>query len=516
MPRRIASALILLFVLSLPCAVRAQPASVDLKMAETINSAGMGRTQVALYVVDLETGRPVVRAKQDEGMIPASNLKLITSAAALGTLGPDFAFETRLLLLNPQADDKAPHDSAILMVKGDGDPAFGDEGVLRRFGNEVGDVEAMIQLWIDAVKKAGITRVSRIIIDDSIFDTTFVHPTWPVDQLNLWYCAQVAGLNFYTNCLDVYPVPSSVANDSPFVRVLPSSPFIATTNMATTGAGDTFWVSRRPGTNELTFRGSVKNKRVRPVNVTVHDPPLFFGRIFADRLAKAGVATGAVNRPTPQDAPGGGKALHVIRTPLSIVLARCNKNSQNLYAEALFKRIGFKATGAPGSFDNGAAAVRLFLQKRIGTAAAAVHAADGSGMSRDNRVTARIMVDVLAAMQKDAKLARPYRESLSIAGADGTLSNRMKGLKGRVYAKTGYINGVSCLSGYYIAPGGPGGAGAKPRANAGASPVGQSDADDGPVIAFSFLFNDIRVPLEKVLSTQNELVKILDETYGGK
>ena len=507
MLRRFAYALALLVVSSLPGAVSAQLASVDLKMAETIHSAGMGKTEVSLYVVDLETGRPIVRSKQDESMIPASNLKIITSAAALGTLGHDFVFETRLALLNPQADDKAPQNDAILIVKGDGDPAFGDDTVLRKYGNQIGDVEAMIQLWIDAVKKANITRVSRIIIDDSIFDTTFVHPSWPIDQLNRWYCAQVAGLNFYTNCLDVYPVPSTIAGDSPFVRLLPTAPFIPTTNIASTGNSDTFWISRRLGTNELTFRGSVKNKRTSPVHVTIHDPSLFFGQILADRLNKAGIPVAAVGRPTPQDVLGAGKPLHIIRTPLNIVLARCNKNSQNLYAEALFKRIGFKATGAPGSFDNGAAAVRLFLQKKIGTAAAAVHTADGSGMSRDNRVTARIMVDVLAAMQKDPKLAKLYRESLSIAGTDGTLHDRMKGLKGRVYAKTGYINGVSCLSGYYIAPNN------KAKANTGTSPVGQSDVDDGPAVAFSFLFNEIRVPLDKVLRTQNELVKILDEAY---
>jgi hypothetical protein len=131
-------------------------------------------------------------------------------------------------------------------------------------------------------------------------------------------------------------------------------------------------------------------------------------------------------------------------------------------------------------------------------------------MSRDNRVTARVMVDVLAAMHKDAKLGKMYRESMSIAGVDGTLDDRMKGLKGRVHAKTGYINGVSCLSGYYIAPGN------KLRANTGAAPTDQSDVDDGPAVAFSFLFNEIKVPLDTVLRTQNELVKILDEAYAPK
>lgn len=504
--------LIITFVLACATAplIAAGPDDVDLRIADLIRSSGMGKTAISLYAVDLQTNRPIVRSNQDDSMIPASNLKLLTTAAALGTLGPDFMFETKLGLLNPKADATAAHLDAVLVVKGDGDPAFGDDTVLRQYGNQTSDVEAMIQLWVDAVKKANIQKVSRIIIDDSIFDTTFVHHTWPADQLNRWYCAQVAGLNFYTNCLDVYPVPSTVFNDSPMVRLLPTAPFVPTTNLAITSRDDTFWISRKLGTNELTFRGSVKNKRLKPVNVTIHDPPLFFGRILADRLNKAGIAVAQVGRPTPQDVLGAGKPLHVIRTPLHIVLARCNKNSQNLYAEALFKRIGFKATGAPGSFENGAAAVRVFLQKQIGTAAATVRTADGSGMSRDNRVTARIMVDVLSVMHKDAKLAKPYRQSLSIAGVDGTLDDRMKNLKGRVYGKTGYINGVSCLSGYYIAPS------AQPKANTGANPTALADADDGRIVAFSFLFNDLRVPLDVVLRVQNEVVRLMDEAYAGK
>ncbi len=490
--------------------VAAPADNVDVRMADVIRAAGMGRTQISLYAMDLSSGRPIVRSRQDESMIPASNLKVITSAAAMGTLGHDFTFETKLSLLNPPANANARQADAILIVKGDGDPAFGDETVLRQHGNQVGDVEALIQLWVDAVKKANITKVARIIVDDSVFDTTFVHPSWPADQLNRWYSAQVAGINFYTNCLDIYPVPSTVPGDSPFVRVLPAAPFISTTNLATTGQGDTFWISRRLGSNEFTFRGSVRNKRLQPVHVTFHDPPMFFGQILADRLAKAGIAVAAVGRPTPEDVLGEGKPLHVIRTPLHLVLARCNKNSQNLYAEALFKRIGFKATGAPGSFDNGAAAVRLFLQKEIGTAAAAVRTADGCGLSRDNRVTARIMVDLLTAMHKNEKLGKPFRQSLSIAGVDGTLSSRMKNVKGRVYAKTGYINGVSCLSGYYIAPS------AKPKANTGVNPSGENDADDGTVVAFSFLFNDIQVGLDVVLRVQNELVRLMDEAYAPK
>ncbi len=479
---------------------------LDLKMQTLVRRSDVGKTAIALYAVDLSNGLVLARQNADEPMMPASNFKLITSATALHTLGHDFVFETKLILHNPSAGN-GPQDDAILVVRGDGDPSFGDEAILRVHGGDVGDVEALLQLWVDAVKKANVRKVHRLILDDSVFDHTFTHPSWPADQLNRWYCAQVAGINFFTNCLDVYPTPAGSVGETPLVKIVPEAPFIPATNLATTGATDTFWISRKIDSNEITFRGTVKHKRIKPVNVTVHDPAMFFGQALADRLKRAGIAVGEVGRPTPRDVLGDGKTLHVIRTPLPLVLERCNKNSQNLYAEALLKRSGRKVTGAPGSFENGAAAVRLFLQKQIGTAAASVNTADGSGLSRDNRVTARIMVDVLTAMHKDAKAGRIFRQSLSIAGKDGTLDDRLTNLKGRVYGKTGYISGVSCLSGYLVIPG------AKAAANTAAAPTSTDDADDVRVIAFSFLFNDLKTSLDVVMKLQDGLVKMIDDAY---
>ena len=494
---------------------------IDAKMQTLVRRSDVGKTVVALYAVDLTAGLVLVKQNADEPMIPASNLKLVTTAAALHTLGADFVFETKLILQNPPkaaggaagagaagaVGGNAPQTDAVLVVRGDGDPSFGDEAILRVHGGAVGDVEALLQLWVDAVKKANIKKVARIILDDGVFDQTFTHPSWPADQLNRWYCAQVAGINFFTNCLDVYPTPTAGASETPLVKIVPEAPFIPATNLATTGSTDTFWISRKIDSNEITFRGTVKHKRIKPVNVTIHDPPIFFGQVLADRLRRAGIAVDEVGRPTLRDVLIDGKPLHVIRTPLPLALQRCNKNSQNLYAEALFKRVGRKVTGAPGSFENGAAAVRLFLQKQIGTAAASVNTADGSGLSRDNRVTAHIMVDVLSAMHKDPKAGKIFRQSLSIAGKDGTLDDRLTGLKNRVYGKTGYINGVSCLTGYLVVP--------KPTAaaNTAAGATATDDADDARVIAFSFLFNDLKAPLDVVMRLQDGLVKMIDEAY---
>ena len=148
----------------------------------------MGRTQISLYAMDLSTGRPIVRSRQDESMIPASNLKVITSAAAMGTLGHDFTFETKLSLLNPSANANAPQSDAILIVKGDGDPAFGDEVILREHGNQVGDMPilvpgigaqggdlaAVLQSGLDSQGRGLVINASRSILyagEDADFAT---------------------------------------------------------------------------------------------------------------------------------------------------------------------------------------------------------------------------------------------------------------------------------------------------------------------------------------------------------
>ena len=493
-----------LIALATPCLVLAD---AEYEIRSILRGANIGKTKVAVSIDDLSANRSIMRVNADEPMIPASNLKLVVSAAALATLGPDFHFETKLVWYNAplKANDPDTRGRAILKIIGDGDPAFGDDAVLRAHGNQVADAEALVQVWVDAVKQAGITRIDTILIDDSVFDQEFVHESWPEDQLNRWYCAQVAGLNFFTNCLDIYPVPSSVQGDSPFVRMLPETNAVTTTNVAVTGNADTFWISRKLGTNELTYRGTVKHKRLKPVNVTVHDAPILFGKIFAERLFKAGIAVGEVRRPNSEDPLLEGKDLHIVRTPISIVLNRCNKNSQNLYAECLFKRTGRKVTGASGSFENGAAGVRLFLQKQIGTAAASVQTADGSGMSRKNSVTARVITDLLGVMHNDPKLSKVYRDSLATAGIDGTIDDRMVELKGRVFGKTGYINGVSCLSGYLFIPNNPRGTGANSAADA------ELDPKDCRVIAFSLLFNDFSPSLSVLQKLQDDIVRKLDQ-----
>lgn len=452
-----------------------------------INAADLRKTEVGVYIYDLDNNTPLASINPDRPLIPASNMKVFTTAAALQTLGPDFVFRTELQML--RAGVVKGTTNPTLVIKGDGDPAFGDPDLLAKHGL---DIEKLLDTWINAVKTTGVKTFDKLIIDDRVFDQDFVHPSWPADQLNQWYCAQVAGLNFNDNCVDLYPEPT-VAGQSPRVLIWPLVPAINITNRAMTGGGDTFWVSRKAGTNDMVFYGKVKNRRTSPINVTIHDPPIFFGELMKHRLSQAGITVASIVRPESDDQLPQGQVLHVIQTTIDQVIQRCNKDSQNLFAEALFKRMGRKVTGRPGSWDNGAAALRIFLHNRLGARSASLSIADGSGMSRDNKITSRSMVDVLQAMATDPKMSEIFLDSLSVAGEDGTLRKRFADLKdAQVLGKSGYIRSVSTLSGIVIV-------------NDPTRPNGKR------TILFSLLFNGFEPPvyLHAVRDTQDKLVKLI-------
>ena len=466
-----------------------------------VTASDLGDTTVSLFAVDLEQEAVLVALRPDHRMIPASNMKLITTVAALALLGPSFEFTTELRLVRGATE---PDSGDTIVIAGDGDPALGHPLWLAE--QQDIDVEQMLDGWVERILQAGVQKVVRLVVDDRIFDRQWTHPQWPADQLNRWYAAEVGGLNIHENCLYVYPRPTEVGH-SPTIVHQPYAPFISrrARNRAVTDRHDTFWVSRRHNTNDLTYFGNVGLRRTRPVKVTVHNPPLFLGRLVAGRLEAAGVPVASVEAADDQEQLARGRTLVRHVTPLTEVVRLCNKSSLNLFAEALLKRMGNKVTGAQGSWATGAAAVRTFLRDELGPAAALCQVSDGSGLSRRNRVTARLLVDLLAAAYHRDTIGPIFTNSLAIGGVDGTLRKRLADLNGTVYGKSGYINGVSALSGYLIVPDSP------PPQDRGAFDPDRRQQ----VVAFSFLFNNIGPPvyLHEIKACQERLVGLIDEHY---
>ncbi|MDY7110228.1 MAG: D-alanyl-D-alanine carboxypeptidase/D-alanyl-D-alanine-endopeptidase [Planctomycetota bacterium] len=453
-----------------------------------VRTGDLGSATVGVSVREAGPGTPLAELDADRLFIPASNMKLLTTGAALHTLGEDFRFHTQLLL----DDDK-------LIAVGDGDPAFGDPELLAEMESADGvglDAEAFLDLWVQPLVGAGVEQVSALLVDDRIFDREFVHSTWPRDQLKRRYCAQVAGLSFHLNVLHFFPKPRP--GQRPSVQdVLPRTDWMQIRNQATSRDGvhdhNDVWIARRLGTNELTFYGNVRHPyRTNPVPVTIHDVPDFFATLLADRVREAGIEVQTVGLVDPDAPESEGRIIApVIYTPISTIVTRCNRDSENLYAECLLKRMGHALTGQPGSWLNGAAIVRHVVHERLDDPALSsrLAVADGSGMSRDNRVAPALLTAWLNSFHNDERLGAIFLDSLAVGGESGTLRRRTTLHTSRLHgaivrAKSGYINGVSCLSGYVT-------------------------VSDGRRRCFCVMINDLNRPVRRAKKLQADIVRMI-------
>ena len=394
-----------------------------------------------------DDGKEVVNLKGDVPVMPASNQKLLTTGAALRMLGTGFVFRTRVL----RSGDR-------LTVVGDGDPAFGDPDQLKNMSYREGDllikkgltIDELLGLWTRAARASGITEVRELVIDDRVFDQSTCHADWPVDQLNESYCAEVSGLNFHANRLDFWAAPSP--RGAEITRTEPACRFVGIRNATSPGRtrDDAIWIQREPDSNAFTVRGFLRKPITSPVGVSLDSPSLFFGNLLAERLRDAGVKVGSVRLAGPGDPPATGETVGpVFETPIASAITHCNVESQNLYAESLLKRIGHASTGQPGSWNNGTEAVEREVSRRL-KGAPGLDAADGSGLSRENRVTASIVTAWVSDLVRDPTVSRVFIDSLAVGGQSGTVKKRFRDIDpalATVHCKTGYIDGVCALSG---------------------------------------------------------------------
>jgi D-alanyl-D-alanine carboxypeptidase/D-alanyl-D-alanine-endopeptidase (penicillin-binding protein 4) len=378
-------------------------------------------------------------------LMPASNLKLATTSAALDRLGPDFKFRTILVMRGSD-----------LIVIGGGDPTFGDLEYLKKAG---WGITTVFHNWTEQLKKLNVTGVRDVIVDDSVFDENFTNPRWPAGQYTARFEAGVAGLNLNANCIECLVEPTAPGALVKYT-LDPPTQYVSIHNACITGSRNGIILTRPPESNQLAMSGETPTRGLATVGITVHDPPMYAATVFADMLRQGGVhVSGEVkrDRTARQTLEKGGASAEKVtivaihETPIPPVLARANKDSMNLYAESLCKRLGFETSHASGSWENGTAAVGAFLRK-AGIPEREFHLDDGSGLSRMNEISPRALTQVLV-YDYYSKNKETFFNSLSIAGVDGTLDDRFRGvdvrdLRHRVFGKSGFIEGVSTISGY--------------------------------------------------------------------
>ncbi|MHC4582671.1 MAG: D-alanyl-D-alanine carboxypeptidase/D-alanyl-D-alanine-endopeptidase, partial [Planctomycetota bacterium] len=264
--------LVALFVLCTAGLVKANLA----KQVDTIIAKALAqKVKFSIHIIKADSGKTVYDHNSRELMIPASNMKLMVSAAALKYLGPDYVYRTRVGLSGKQ-----------LAVIGSGDPLLGDEKTDQKYGRESGWIFKDI---VRALNAKGVDTIEDIIVDSSIFDNERVHPSWPAKDLNKWFACEVSGLNYNDNCV-VLTAKNTFGKVAVFVE--PPTSFLTIINrVEPISTGTSVLGSNRHRTaNKLTVFGRCKDK-AGPIDVAIERPAAYFGFLLAERLAGAGIDT---------------------------------------------------------------------------------------------------------------------------------------------------------------------------------------------------------------------------------
>ena len=414
------------------------PAGLAARLAPLAASPVFHPAETGIAIVALPEQRIVFERNAGRPLKPASTQKILTSAAALTLLRPEFLHETRLW-----ADGAIDAEGTLtgnLFLEGRGAPDL------------VGEV-----WWLMAKRLAdlGVRRVEgNLVADDSWFDAVRRPSGWPAPSADSWYNAPIGALSCNFNVVTVRLEPSPLLGGRPDLTLEPAASYFQVLNRAKTATGATdLRVDRSyaDGRNLLVVDGVIRRGGGEVVvNRAVEEPALYALSTFREIARAAGIAIAGANETGV--VPAGARLLHRQESrSLGSLVRDMNKHSSNFMAEMLIKTLGAQFVEVPGSTASGLSMMRTWLQG-LGIDLAGVTLADGSGLSDENRVPAGLLASVLARAAADFEIGPELMGSLPIGGADGTLADRFGAddARRRVRAKTGRIAGALSLAGYAV------------------------------------------------------------------
>jgi PBP4 family serine-type D-alanyl-D-alanine carboxypeptidase len=402
------------------------------QVATRLRDPRLAGCHVGLAVYSLDRRQWLCEIDADRRFVPASNVKLVTAAAALQTMGPAFRTRTEVRFAGTR------HQGAwtgVLTLAGGGDPLLATS-----------DLDALVQ----GLKSAGMRRFAgNVVADDGRFDSVRKGPGWMWDDAGTDDGPPISALTLNLAHLDLAIRPASLGQPL-VVRPEPFTGYGTVENRSRTAAsGEPLDAVCRPvnGRDVITVSGCLApGAAAQKQTVTITDPPLYAATQFAEAIGRAGIPSRISVGGTP--AAGTVVASHD-SAPLPDIIRAQQKESVNLIAEILLKHIGGARGGSPGTSAKGIAAEQAFLTQ-VGWQPETYRLVDGSGLSRYNLLSPRQLTQLLAYMDAQPATAAAYRSALPVAAVDGTLAKRFQALRDsrRLIAKTGTLSGVVALSGY--------------------------------------------------------------------
>lgn len=443
--------------------------ALDLRIDQILGTNDARRGFWGMEVVELPSGKLLYQRGADHLYIPASNMKIFSTAAALEKLGPDYVFRTTV------ESDAAPDAEGRvrnLYLVGRGDPNLGGRTFPYTFHGPRQPPDKFLQDLADQVKSRGVREVmGALVADDSYFLWEPFAPNWAADDLEWGYGAPVTALAFNDNALTLHVKPGAKPGDPAAVGLEPVADYYSLrkrVETSTPGTEKRIFVERLPGSMQLDVWGQIPVDAPEETDtVAILNPPQLMGELFRQALEARGVTVKGqveVRHSTRWEAASlpdlfaNSPARQVLAEhdspPLSEAIKVINKESQNLHAEMLLRTLGHVVKNY-GSLTVGLEVLNTFVAQQVGILPGETYFSDGSGLSREDLVEPHAVVELLLHMASSPYFAT-FFASLPVSGIDGTLAHHLQEdlVRGKIHAKTGSVEHVNALSGYMDLPSG--------------------------------------------------------------
>jgi D-alanyl-D-alanine carboxypeptidase/D-alanyl-D-alanine-endopeptidase (penicillin-binding protein 4) len=386
---------------------------------------------VGLYALYADSNKIIIDVNSDKTLIPASTQKLITTSVALQKLGSEFKFQTKVYY-SGEVKDSVLHGNIV--IKGGGDPTLGSE----RFNQQ-----NFIYEWVMKIKSVGIKEVKGgIFTDISSHSNNPIH-NWIWGDIANYYGAAAYSINLFDNTQKIHFKTGNIGDTAKIVKTEPEVNFVNYKSevISSNISSDEAYIYGSPFDGNRLVKGKLPaNRNDFLVKAALPSPNKVLEQLLKMELISLEVVL------SEEIYPNNSLNLIFIHEshPLKDIIYWTNQISMNLYAEAIL--LSLCSNNGQASYDLGVKEVETFISSK-GIEVEGMHLTDGSGLSRNNGVTTKQMVKVLQQV-KSSKEFSDFYKSLPISGESGTLRNFAKSIPGKVHAKSGYINGVRCYSGY--------------------------------------------------------------------
>jgi serine-type D-Ala-D-Ala carboxypeptidase/endopeptidase (penicillin-binding protein 4) len=404
---------------------------------------------VSIYVANSKTGELLLSTEPQLCLTPASVQKLITSATSLEIMGGDNRFKTILWANGEMKNGKLSGD---LVITGGGDPTLGSE-----YFCQEGEKKKFLSEWAHLIKLAGIDTISgNIVADPFYFSDQDVPSSWLWEDVGNYYGTAASGISVYDNtCQIIFNTPTIEGQPTEIEKTIPEIPGMLLKNEVTSSSNkrDNTCVYGSPFDSFRIIKGTLPvDSKGFAVKASVPDPALLLASELKKTLIDSFIIiSGNIEKKKILNQLEIDSEKIIINWPspaLSEIVEKMNKESINLYAETLLKQLGFVVSG-DGSTLAGTTAIKEFWTKK-GVETQNLFMADGSGLSRQNAMTAKTLVDILVYMKTKSQWFDAYQKSIPITGIEGTQKYYFQDsiIKGKARAKTGSMTRVRCMAGY--------------------------------------------------------------------